>query len=69
MQELILGLKKSNSERKERRSEMGRISHYAKLFRFLESRFEDGETYKVKNFSDCYKMTVKDMEGKDKVVS
>lgn len=68
MQELIIGLKKSNSERKEKRSEMAKISHYAKLFRFLESRFLDGETYKIKNFFDCYKMTVKDIENNDKVV-
>jgi hypothetical protein len=68
MQDLVLGLKKSNSERSEKRSEMAKISHYAKLFRFLECRFEDGETYKVKNFFDCYKMTVKDMENNDKVV-
>lgn len=68
MTDFLIGLKKSNAERKERRSEMGKISHYAKLFRFLECRFLDGETYKVKNFFDNYKMTVKDMEGKDKVV-
>lgn len=68
MQELIIGLKKSNSARLEKRAEMSKISHYAKLFRFLESRFADGETYKVKNFFDHYKMTVKDMEGNDKVV-
>lgn len=68
MQELILGLKKSNSERSEKRSEMAKISHYARLFRFLESRFLDGETYIIKNFFDHYKMTVKDMEGNDKVV-
>lgn len=68
MTDLIIGLKKSNSERREKRSEMAKISHYARLFRFLESRFEDGETYKIKNFFDHYKMTVKDMEGNDKVV-
>lgn len=68
MTDLILGLKKSNSERQERRSEMGRISHYAKLFRFLESRFLDGDTYKIKNFFDHYKMTVKDLDNNDKVV-
>lgn len=68
MTDLIIGLKKSNSERREKRSEMAKISHYARLFRFLESRFEDGETYTIKNFFDHYKMTVKDMEGNDKVV-
>ena len=68
MEDLILGLKKSNSERKEKRAEMAKISHYARLFRFLESRFENGETYTIKNFFDHYKMTVKDMEGNDKVV-
>lgn len=68
MNELIIGLKKSNSARLEKRAEMAKISHYAKLFRFLESRFTDGETYIVKNFFDHYKMTVKDMEGNDKVV-
>lgn len=68
MNELLIGLKKSNSVRLEKRAEMAKISHYAKLFRFLESRFTDGETYKVKNFFDHYKMTVKDMENNDKVV-
>jgi hypothetical protein len=68
MQELLIGLKKSNSARLEKRAEMAKISHYAKLFRFLESRFTDGETYVIKNFFDHYKMVVKDMEGNDKTV-
>ena len=66
--DLIIGLKKSNSERAEKRSEMSKVSHCAKLFKFLESRFEDGATFTVKNYFTDYKMTVKDADGNDKVI-
>ncbi|MBQ5594204.1 MAG: hypothetical protein IIU78_00695 [Alistipes sp.] len=68
MKDLILSLKSANYERAEKRSEMTRISHYAKLFKFLESRFEDGATFSVKNYFDHYKMVVKDDDGNDKTV-
>lgn len=66
--DLILSLKSANSVRAEKRSEMTKISHYARLFRFLESRFEDGGVYTVKNYFTDYKMTVKDLENNDKTV-
>lgn len=66
--DLILSLKSANSERAEKRSEMLKISHYAKLFRFLESRFEDGATFQILNYFDTYKMVAKDQDGNDKTV-
>lgn len=68
MQELILGLKKSNEERAEKRKEMTKITYYEKLFKFIESRFSDGETFTVKNYFDDYKIIVKDNEGNDKTI-
>lgn len=67
-EDLILSLKSANSERAEKRSEMAKISHYAKLFRFLESRFEDGGQFKVLNYFETYKMTAKDQDNNDKTV-
>lgn len=66
--DLVIGLKKSNSVRSELRSEMSKISHYARLFRFLESRFEDGSTFNVLDYFDNYKMIVKDQDNNDKTV-
>lgn len=66
--DLILSLKSANSERAEKRSEMLKISHYAKLFKFLESRFEDGATFGVLDYFDNYKMIVKDQDNNDKTV-
>ena len=66
--DLLLGLKKSNSERKKKRTEMMKVSYYSKLFQFLESRFSDGETFTVQNYFDKYKMVTKDKDGNDKVV-
>lgn len=66
--ELLLSLKKANSERKKKRTEMMKIGYYSKLFQFLESRFSDGETFAVLNYFDTYKMTTKDKDGNDKVV-
>ncbi len=66
--ELLLSLKKANSERKQKRSEMMKISYYSKLFQFLESRFSDGETFKVLNYFETYKMVTKDKDNNDKTV-
>lgn len=66
--ELLLSLKKANSERKTKRNEMMKIGYYSKLFQFLESRFSDGETFSVLNYFDTYKMTTKDKDGNDKTV-
>lgn len=66
--DLILSLKSANSVRAEKRAEMAKISHYARLFRFLESRFEDGATFQILNYFDTYKMVVKDLENNDKTV-
>lgn len=66
--ELLLSLKKANSERKTKRNEMMKVSYYAKLFQFLESRFSDGETFTILNYFDTYKMVTKDSEGNDKTV-
>lgn len=66
--DLILSLKSANSARAEKRAEMTKISHYARLFRFLESRFEDGATFQILNYFDTYKMVVKDLENNDKTV-
>lgn len=67
-QDLLLSLKKANSERKTKRSEMMKISYYSKLFQFLESRFSDGETFKVLNYFNTYKMVTKDKDNNDKTV-
>ena len=66
--DLLLGLKKSNSERKTKRTEMLKISYYAKLFQFLESRFSDGESFQVLNYFETYKMITKDKDNNDKTV-
>ena len=68
MADLIIGLKKSNSARAERRREMAKHDYYQKLFNFLESRFSDGETFKVQNYFETYSITTKDKDGKDKVI-
>ena len=68
MADLIIGLKKSNSARAERRQEMAKHDYYQKLFNFLESRFSDGETFKVQNYFETYSLTTKDKDGKDKVI-
>lgn len=68
MQDLILSLKSANSERSEKRSAMLKIDYYGKLFRFLESRFEDGATYQVKNYFEDYKLETTDQKGEKKTV-
>lgn len=68
MQDLILGLKKSNEERAEKRREMTKIEYYNKLFKFVESRFSDGEWFTVKNYFEDYKITLKDAENNDKTI-
>lgn len=68
MQDLILSLKSANSERSEKRSAMLKIDYYGKLFRFLESRFEDGATYQVKNYFEDYKLETTDQKGDKKTV-
>jgi hypothetical protein len=68
MQDLIIGLKKSNNERAEKRTAMLKIDYYGKLFRFLEGRFEDGATYQVKNYFEDYKLETKDKDGNKKTV-
>lgn len=66
--ELLLSLKKANSERKTKRNEMLKIGYYSKLFQFLESRFSDGETFVILNYFDTYKMVTKDKDNNDKTV-
>jgi hypothetical protein len=66
--ELLLSLKKANSERKKKRTEMMKVSYYSKLFQFLESRFSDGETFSVLNYFEHYKMITKDKDNNDKTV-
>jgi len=68
MQDLIIGLKKSNSERSEKRSAMLKIDYYGRLFQFLESRFEDGGEYKVQNYFETYKLETKNAKGENKTV-
>ncbi len=68
MQDLILSLKSANSERSKKRSEIIKIVYDQKLFKFLESRFENGGIYVVKNYHTDYKLTVKDQDGNDKTV-
>ena len=68
MQDLILGLKKSNSERSEKRSAMLKIDYYGRLFQFLESRFEDGGVYSVLNYFETYKLETKNAKGENKTV-
>lgn len=67
MQDLIIGLKKSNSARAERRREMAKTDYYQKLFNFLESRFADGESFKVQNYFESYSITTKNKDNEDKV--
>lgn len=66
--ELLLSLKRANEERQEKRSNMMKISYYDKLFKFIESRFSDGECFTIKNYFEDYKMVVKDAEGNDKTI-
>ena len=47
---------------------MLKIDYYGKLFRFLESRFEDGATYQVKNYFEDYKLETTDQKGDKKTV-
>ena len=68
MQDLILHLPKANSSRSEKRAQIVRLPNYQKLFRFLESRFEDGETYSIKNYFEDYKLIIQDQEGEDQTV-
>lgn len=68
MQELILALKSANNERSEKRSAMLKIDYYGRLFQFLESRFEDGGTYQVKDYFTEYKLQTKDKDGNNKTV-
>lgn len=68
MTDLILGLKKSNATRSEKRAKMAKIDYYQKLFNFLESRFSDGETFKVQNYFEKYSTIAKDKDGNDKTV-
>lgn len=66
--ELLLSLKKANSGRKQKRTEMMKIGYYSKLFQFLESRFEDGGSYVILNYFENYKMITKDKDNNDKTV-
>lgn len=66
--DLILALKSANKERSEKRQAMLKIAYYDKLFKFIESRFSDGETFTVKNYFTDYKMVSKDAEGNDKTI-
>lgn len=66
--DLTLALKDADKSRNEKRSEMVKTPYYQKLFRFLESRFDNGESYTVKNYFETYKMTIQDSEGKDKTI-
>lgn len=68
MQELILALKSANNERNEKRSAMLKIDYYGRLFQFLESRFEDGGEYKVKDYFTEYKLETKNAKGENKTV-
>ena len=68
MQDLILSLKSANSERAEKRSAMLKVDYYNRLFQFLESRFEDGGTYQVKDYFTEYKLQTKDKDGNNKTV-
>lgn len=68
MKDLILALPKANSSRSEKRTQILKIPNYQKLVRFLESRFNDGETYTIKNYFEDYKLTTKDQDGNDNVV-
>jgi hypothetical protein len=68
MQDLILSLKSANSERSEKRSAMLKIDYYGRLFQFLESRFEDGGEYKVKDYFTEYKLQTTNQKGEQKTV-
>jgi hypothetical protein len=68
MQDLVLALKSANSERSEKRSEMLKVNYYEKLFKFIESRFADGESYTIKNYFETYKMVTKDANGENKTI-
>lgn len=68
MQDLIIGLQKSNSERSEKRSAMLKIDYYGRLFQYLESRFEDGGVYSVLDYFENYKLETKDKDGNKKTV-
>lgn len=66
--DLALSLKEANSQRKAKRNEMMKVGYYSKLFQFLESRFSDGEIFKILNYFDTYKMVTKDKDNNDKTV-
>ena len=68
MNELIIALKSANEGRAEKRTAMLKIDYYSKLFRFLESRFADGETFKVKNYFEHYKLETINQDGEKKIV-
>lgn len=65
MNDFIIELKSANSERSKKRSEILKIGYYHKLLKFLESRFENGGIYDIKNYFTDYKLTVKDQDGND----
>lgn len=66
--DLTLALKDADKSRSEKRKEMVKTPYYQKLFKFLESRFDNGESYTVKNYFETYKMIIQDSEGKDKTI-
>lgn len=68
MQDFKIALTAQNSVRSEKRKEMTKIGYYSRLFQFLESRFEDGGTYQVKDYFTEYKLQTKDKDGNDKTV-
>ena len=68
MQDLIIALPSAKSSRAEKRKELCKVGYYQKFDDFLNSRFEDGKTYFVKNFIEEYKLTIKDYEGNDWVL-
>lgn len=65
MNDFIIELKSANSERSKKRSKIFKIGYYHKLLKFLESRFENGGIYDIKNYFTDYKLTVKDQDGND----
>lgn len=68
MQDLIIALPSAKSSRAEKRKELCRVGYYQKFNDFLNSRFEDGKTYFVKNYFEEYKLTIKDYKGNDWVL-
>ena len=66
--DLILALKDADASRSEKRKEMVKTPYFQKLLRFLESRFENGESYTIKNYFEHYKKETQDDEGTPKTV-